>query len=184
MPRVAGGVGRSGYERIRRHLAVCSLALIAVVVLVACGDGGTASGSLSPGKHALTGEFRDTSGMELPPPTFPWEATLDVDSDQWCVTRLTVDRGAVAMSDGKTCGSLASAEPSSIALGESGRGSVFAIYAPGRSAAGVGMSGASGAGSATWSQQGPLILVLLDGVSHGTIQLVDSARQSSEVQVG
>jgi hypothetical protein len=183
---MTAAVGQRDGRATRRLLATLGLALVSTAGFVSCGNDGAASGSLSWGEHALTGEFKDTSDMKLPPPTFPWEATLDIGTDQWCLTRLTVDHGAVAMSDGKTCGSLASAEPSSVALGTSGRGSVFAIYAPGHRAAGIGMSGASGAaaGSATWSQEGPLILVLLDGVSQGTVQLVDSARQSTEVQVG
>ena len=166
-----------------RRVATMAMTVLALVGGAGCGRLDT-PGPLSSGQHRLTGEFDDISTLELPPPTYPWEATVDVGSDEWCVNRLTIDGAPVSIPGGEACGSLAG-DAAGVPLGESARGAVFGIYAPGHRAASVSGGEATGTRSSMgWSQDGPFVLVLLENTADGSVRLLDSSRRSTDIPVG
>jgi hypothetical protein len=139
-------------------------------------------GALTPGTHQLSGVFKVPVIDAPEPPPFPWSATVDVSGAEWCVSNVVIEGTAVPIEGDRKCVVIGRGNPSSTSIGTSGRGSVYAVYAPGRRAVGVGLTGPTGdEGSSTMSSAGSFILVLLQGGGHETIQLLDAKRHSIDL---
>lgn len=180
---------RSARPPVPRRIAHLAVVSIAAIGLVSCDDGPNTSDPTVLVAQTLTGDFKDTSTMALPPPTFPWEASFELRAEEWCVRSLTIDGVALRTSVEPACGPAAPDPQRALPLGQSDRGAVFGVWAPGRTVAGwVNVSGAGEGGtqSGSWaaSQDGPLIIVLLDGVTAATIQLADADHHLVDVLVG
>jgi hypothetical protein len=159
--------------------------LVLTSLLVAsCGDHLDVPGSLILGSHHLTGEFK-VPVLDAPaPPPFPWSATVDVSAAQWCVSSLTIEGTSVSLDGGRRCDAIDASNPSAVLIGVSGRGSVYAVYAPGRRAVGVSSTGPTGdEGATTMSSAGSFMVVLLKGGGHETMQLLDGQRHSIDLAI-